>query len=196
MDARARDRVCFVEKKLDVVALDPDDVIPPLLDGVPTDVQESPMFQPCATPTGPLQQQIRPLVGGLQWQVNQGLGTLGFIGVFGGIMVAVSNQHVLASLAAMVSQPTTGKNLNVGTTHQAVLSPDVDAGHVFLLSGASGQSSRTSYLQPAHRESRHRGDAAAFDAGLHACARGLRFDPQCARQARQSSAACSDKSES
>lgn len=131
--------VCFVENKLGLAALDPDDAIPPQLDGVPTDVQESPMFEPCATDPTALRQPVRPMPGGVQLQVNQGFGTLGFIGNFNGIMVAVSNQHVLSPLAATVYQPATDKHWNIGTTNELVLSTDVDAGYVLLLSGASGQ---------------------------------------------------------
>lgn len=138
--------VCLVEKKLDLSELDQDDAIPSRLDDVPTDVQESPMLQPFTTDPSQLQTSVRPLVGGLQVQLTRPNnttvnGTLGFIGNFNGIMVAVSNQHVMTPSGTTVFQPANSKNQNIGTVTLEVLSQDVDAAYVLLLSGASGQTS-------------------------------------------------------
>jgi hypothetical protein len=129
--------VCFVDTKLEVSKLDPDDIVPRLLDGVPTDVQVTPAFEPFASDPHDLQQNVRPVAGGLQLQVDNHYGTLGFTGMSGSSMVAVSNQHVLAPNGVTVFQPTDAKHQDIGTTTATVLSSDVDGGYT-LLTAATG----------------------------------------------------------
>jgi hypothetical protein len=124
--------VCFVDTKLELSKLDPDDIVPQFLDGVPTDVQVTPAFEPFTTDPNDLQQNVRPVAGGLQLQVDQHYGTLGFTGMFGVSMVAVSNQHVLAPNGVTVYQPTDAKHQDIGTTTATVLSSDVDGGYTTL----------------------------------------------------------------
>jgi hypothetical protein len=125
--------VCFVEKKRPLSSLNPDDVIPPLLDGIPTDVHETGKFKPCGSDPGFLQQQIRPLAGGIQIQGKLG-GTLGFIGRLfsNNTMVGVSNQHVLAAKDTTDFQPINAKHNDIGTSGNMVLSSKVDAGYINL----------------------------------------------------------------
>lgn len=129
--------VCFTEKKLELSKLNPDEVIPPLLDGIPTDVQEAAMFRPFTTDPGFLAQAVRPLDGGLKIWVDgmpdDDYGTLGFVGMLADqTMVAVSNQHVLLEKGKTVFQPTNAKHNDIGTTGNVLLSPTLDGGYMTL----------------------------------------------------------------
>jgi hypothetical protein len=137
--------VCLVKKKLELSELDPEDVIPPSLDGIPTDVQQAPVPTPFGTDPSYLKQQVRPLAGGLQIQVGESNGTLGFIGVLveEGTVVGVSNQHVLdpdpppINVGQTVYQPNEAKHEDIGTTTKVVLSPTLDGGYTSLTTAAA-----------------------------------------------------------
>src|SRR5205085_7384017 len=106
-----------------------------LLDGIPTDVVETGRFQPFTSDPHDLQQQVRPLAGGLQLQVNNFFGTLGFMARLvskSSTMVAVSNQHVLTPVGVTDNQPTNAKHNDIGTTGAVVLSSQVDGGYINL----------------------------------------------------------------
>jgi len=128
--------VVFVEKKLPKASLKEGQLVPDMLNGVPTDVYEAPRPQ-LATTNDPLLGQQRPLYGGVQIAVGNTLGTLGFMAnTTAGVAVAVSNQHVIGAIGSTVAQPTGAAT--IGSTGASVLNQYVDAAYVSLAQGITG----------------------------------------------------------
>ena len=90
----------LTEKKKPLAEVPPEEVIPPEIEGIPTDVYE------CGIPA-PLADTIshRPLTGGIQIEGDRPLGEGGTLGLFAKTttapqqVVAITNQHVVASVA-------------------------------------------------------------------------------------------------
>lgn len=84
--------VCFVEKKVDVSILTDQDIIPKIIEGMPTDVVQSGVFK--ALRTG----KHRPAPGGVSighYAITAG--TLGCLAKKNNKLVILSNNHVLAN---------------------------------------------------------------------------------------------------
>ena len=86
--------VCSVETKVSKAALTEKELIPPVIQGIPTDVQPSGLVHSLGLPTG----RYRPAPGGVSiGHVHITTGTLGCLVARNGTKYILSNNHVLAN---------------------------------------------------------------------------------------------------
>ncbi len=115
--------VCSVGLKVAAASLDENELIPPFMDGIPTDVKPVGLIRALQSPTG----RFRPAPGGVSTgHIHVSAGTLGCLVRKGDKVLILSNNHVLANSnqaqrGDIIIQPGLHDGGSVSTDHIASL---------------------------------------------------------------------------